>query len=974
MLHSIPLEKLSLSKSFDGDVSRMYNRGYSTTHKKHSPKPGSARTRKKSEEFGQAPKQFWQRLQLKNLHSRIVTWGSVAGLSLGGIGMITLFWFNQDLPTPNALVFREKKISTRIMDRTNKVNLFEVYETQKRTPIPLSGVPQTLRWATLVAEDKNFYRHGGFSIQGMIRALIVDVLKGKKAQGGSTITQQLIKNALLSREKTLGRKAKELILAYKIERSFSKDEILEMYLNEIPYGGAIYGVEAASKTFFGKSANQLSLAQGAALAALPKAPSYYSPYGQHRDELLGRQQYILNQMEAEGYISPQERDLALQERLLFNPSKDRIVAPHFVMYVRELIADRFGETMLTHGGLTITTSLDMEKQADAEAAVSEGAERNEKNADAKNAALVALDPKNGEVLAMVGSRNYFDFENDGNVNVALRPRQPGSSFKPLVYLAAFQKGYTPNTILFDVETDFKTPVEGIYHPKNYNGQTYGPVTLRQALAGSLNIPSVKLLYLVGKDSVLDLADTLGYTTLKDRSRFGLSLVLGGGEVKLLEHVRAYAALAREGLLPELTPILKMTDTKGTILFEHIPKQGTRVLDDPEPIRELTSILTDREARRFIFGDGKHLILGNRPVAVKTGTTNDFRDAWTLGYTPSLVAGVWVGNNNNTPMKKGLSSMVAAPIWHSFMAAATKDQPIENFQAPKPIPLTQKPMLNGIYRVETEVPIDISTGKAATPETPPELISLRKENQVHTILQYIDRENPLGPAPKDPTQDEQYQYWETAVRAWAFQHGLISTQEQTKKDILTGPQVVITSPFAGASISEEQIPLLIQITPFENNPIERIEYLIDGNVIVTAHTIETSRTLIIPMLTGKKHFLTVRVIDSSQHTGTATIPLLFPNLPEHPFEWIKPAMNATFSSTTFPIPLILKVPPETEKTDYYIQRDSGKEWIGYSQEFSGSQAHFIWNDAPPAGRYSLSAIFTLKNGDIIASTELPVSIR
>ena len=644
----------------------------------------------------------------------------VIGIAAAGLlSIILLAWVAKDLPNPNKIIDRSVAQSTKIYDRTGKELLYDIHGNEKRTVVPLAEIPEFVKQTTLAAEDRNFYKHQGFSLTGIIRSVLKNIFTGSKV-GGSTLTQQLVKNAILSPEKTYTRKLKELILSYQIEKKFSKDQILQLYFNEIPYGSVAYGVEAAAQTYFGKSVRNVTLAEAAVLAALPQAPTYYSPYGSHLDQLFGRQQYVLDSMAELGYITQADANHAKEAEITFKKRAENITAPHFVAAVKEYLTEKYGDLAVEQGGLQVLTTLDTYKQQIAEAVINELAENNAKQYNANNAALVALDPKTGQVLAMVGSRDFFADpypENcepgrtclfDPQVNIALRPRQPGSSFKPIVYATAFRQGYTPDTVLYDVVTNFQNYDLKDYEPKDYDLKERGPVTIRQALAGSLNIPAVKAIYLAGIDNVLDLAQSLGYTTLTDRSRYGLSLVLGGGEVKLLEHVNAYAVFAREGEWHPTSLILEVKDKDGNVL-EEFKSQEKKVLET-QTARQINAILSDNSARAYIFGASNYLNLGERPVAAKTGTTNDYRDAWTIGYTPSIAVGVWVGNSDNEEMKRGADgSVVAAPIWQKYLQRILGDTPTETFKAPEPIQ-TDKPSLNGSLAEGIKIKIDKASGK------------------------------------------------------------------------------------------------------------------------------------------------------------------------------------------------------------------------------------------------------------------------
>ena len=704
----------------------------------------------------------------------------VLGIFFLCVGLVAwLFWtayvLVRDLPDPGRITERDVVESTKIYDRTGKILLYEIHGEEKRTLISLNSLPDTVKFATIAAEDLHFYEHIGVDVRGIARAFLKNLTRGNIIQGGSTITQQLIKNSILTSERTYTRKIKEVLLAIMLERKYSKDEILELYLNQIPYGSNAYGIAAAAETFFNKEAKTLTLEEVALLAALPKAPTYYSPYGSHKEELFQRKDWIMRRMEESGLVTREVAEIALRAPLSFAPPKQSIRAPHFVMYVREYLNEKYGEEFVERGGLRVITTLDWTLQEKAEQIIVEGAARNEKLVQAKNAALTAIDPRTGEIIVMVGSRDYFNLTNDGNVNVTTRPRQPGSAFKPFVYAAAFKKGFTPETILFDVPTEFSvycnpdgTPGDGVpapicYHPNNYDGKFRGPVSLRQSLAQSLNVPSVKLLYLVGVEEAMNLARDMGVKTLTDPNRYSLSLVLGGAEVTLLDMASSFGAFAQEGILHPKTAILRVENTEGLILEE---KHDTAVpVLDSEVARTINDILSDNNARQPVFSPTSSLYFPKRQVAAKTGTTQDYRDAWVIGYTPSLVAGVWVGNNDNTPMnQEGLSIMVAGPIWHQFLEAALEFTPLEGFIPPTPLTIS-KPVFNGQYRTGEIIKIDSLSKKLATVYTPPEFIKEATFGEIKTILALIDKKNIVGAAPLTPEQDSQYRNWQGGIERW-----------------------------------------------------------------------------------------------------------------------------------------------------------------------------------------------------------------
>ena len=698
---------------------------------------------------------------------------------LGVIALFALFaWLSRDLPNPNQLMDRQVAQSTKIYDRTGQNLLYEIHGDQARTLVQLQDIPNNVKWATIAIEDKNFYEEkSGFSMQAILRTAFTDIVFHKSA-GGSTLTQQFIKNAVLTNEKTFTRKIKEIILAYKLEQKFTKDQILQMYLNEIPYGSTAYGVEAASQRYFKKDVQNVDLAEAAILAALPQSPTVYSPYGSHKDLLIARQHYILNLMAEQGYITQAEADAAKNETLKFSQDAEKITAPHFVMFVKELLTEKYGEAMVEQGGLKIITTLNMTDQQAAEKSITDwwnktkvidkktGKESPYNTFGASNAALISLDPKTGQILAMVGSRDYFNEDIDGQVNITTSLRQPGSSLKPIVYSALFLKGYTPNTILYDVSTNFSADPKKPYTPQDFTGKELGPVTIRTALQGSLNIPAVKATYLAGLDNIVSLAKTFGYTSLNDPSRFGLSLALGGAEVELLEHADAYAVFSQEGVYHPYAAILEVDDKDGKPLEKWQPQQQT-VLDQ-NVAREITDILSDNNSRAYMFGLHSNLQLADRPVAAKTGTTNDYHDAWQMGYTPSIVTGVWVGNSDNKAMNKSSEAVNAAgPIWHQYMTTVLTNTPIEQFNKPN-IPITGKPILDGTIPGQT-VNIDKVTSLLATDLTPPEMIVEKTFQQNHCILFYVDKDNPTGLAPTDPSHDPQFTEWEKDVQLWSAKH-------------------------------------------------------------------------------------------------------------------------------------------------------------------------------------------------------------
>jgi len=609
---------------------------------------------------------------------------------LASSSIVFYFLILKNLPNPHELITKPQVLTTKIYARDGTL-LYKIYRNQNRSLITLDQLPIYLINATVAAEDKNFWKHPGFSIEGIIRAFKTNITDDALSQGGSTITQQLVKNALLSSEKTFTRKIKEVVLAIEVELMFTKNEILQMYLNEIPYGGVAYGIEEASQSYFGKSAQDLNLAEAAMLAGLPVAPTKYSPFGANPTYAVYRQRQVLKSMLDEKYISQNEYDDALKTKVVLKMSNTDIKFPHFVMYVKDNLVEKYGTRIVEEGGLEVITSIDPQIQQSAEKAVVEEMD-NLKYMNVTNGAVVVTNPTSGEILAMVGSRDYFDTANDGNVNVTLMLRQPGSSIKPLTYALALQSGMTPMTTIEDSPVSYPDG-DTRYQPVNYDGRFHGIVTLKTALASSFNIPAVKLLDKLGVDSLFNFGKTMGITTWKDRNRFGLSLTLGGGEVKMIDMAVAYGVFANQGMKVDINPILQVRDSKGKVLqqfdcnpnkaitFEQpVEAANTKISCKAERVLsslvsyQISNMLSDNNARIPAFGPNSLLNIPNQQIPVKTGTTNDRRDNWTIGYTPDRVVVVWVGNNDNSPMSAVTSGITGAtPIWRSITDNLIKDK-------------------------------------------------------------------------------------------------------------------------------------------------------------------------------------------------------------------------------------------------------------------------------------------------------------
>ncbi len=634
------------------------------------------------------PKRKRLRIRIKIPRALKIVFLKIKYFFLGALVVltITVFYqlkiFIQTIPNPRYLTVKDPPTTTKIYDRNDKL-LYEIYAEQNRTPIKLADVPETVIQATIATEDKDFYFHKGFSVSAIIRALIHN-LTTDTIEGGSTITQQLIRSALLNPDRTVKRKIQEIILSVWAEGIYSKDQILEMYLNQVPYGGTAWGIEAAAQTYFGKSIKELTLSETALLAGLPAAPSRFSPYGIHPELAKQRQEEVLKRMTDEGYINKETADQAAAETLNYNNPRTAILAPHFVMYVKEELERLYGLRIVETGGLRVKTTLDLNLQEMAQKIVTENI-NGLKNLNVGNGAILITDPKTGEILSMVGSTDYFDLSNQGNVNVTTALRQPGSSIKVVNYAAALTRGMTAATMIDDTPITYKVAGQAAYAPVNYDGRYHGRVTLRTALGSSYNIPAVKTLARIGLKAMIEQGKLMGITSWNDESRFGLSLTLGGGDVTMLDMTKVYGSLANAGERADLTPFLKITDYKGEVL--PLPEEKTPVkATSPEIAYIISNILSDNLARTPAFGPSSSLVIPSHTVAVKTGTSDNKRDNWTIGYTGDFVVTVWVGNNDGSPMNPRLTSGVtgAAPIWQQIMKEILKNKEDKPFVMPKGI--------------------------------------------------------------------------------------------------------------------------------------------------------------------------------------------------------------------------------------------------------------------------------------------------
>ncbi len=929
-------------------------------------------------------KQVFQRLFSRKTIPKILTALGVLLLFAAG----TVLWWSRDLPDPRNIQQGTVHESTKIYDSTGKHLLYEIGEA-KRTYVKLSDMSEHIVKATLAAEDDQFYNHGGIAVSGILRGIILKPLSGQRAQGGSTITQQLIKNSILSPERTIQRKVKEWVLAIELEQRFSKDEILEMYLNAIPYGSRSYGVEAAAQTFFGTSSKDLTIAQSATLAALVQAPTRYSPYGSHLDDLKSRQEYILGRMASLDMITKEQAEAAKNEKMAFQGASENIQAPHFVFYIKELLDQEYGERVVEQGGLKIITSLDMRLQLIAEETL-KAAQPRLKTGGAENASLVSINPKTGDVLAMVGSVDYFSKEIDGNVNIAVRNRSPGSSIKPFIYTAAFLKGYRPETILVDAITDFG---QG-YTPKNYDLKEHGPVSMRIALDNSYNIPAVKTLYLAGVKNTVDLAQKMGLETLTDPDRYGLSLALGGGDVRLLDMAGAFGVFANEGTKVPSRAILKV-EHGSEVLFDasKTPVQGTQALD-PQVARTTTNVLSDNNARAATFGTRSPLQLGVRPVAAKTGTSQDFRDGWTYGYTPSLVTGVWTGNNDNSPMKNNSDGVVTAgPIWNTFMRKALEGTPIEKFTPPENVPPSPNGIINGTIP-EVKGKWVQETQTLYTLDCPIDAGQVRTFKEIHDILFYIRKADPNGQPPAQAEADPQFIHWEAGVSAWIAKHNL------EKKDDINEPLYATSLPTPSCNIgSSEELPKVRIISPNEtvlksspvvvkaevesSHPIKSVRFLLDGQEIAKRDRSDSyEASFSFPSSFSGRKTLMIQAITEDNFIGVAHRTFIInPDSTAPVIKLHTPGNNAKIKESAFPLTI------KTTATD-----SSGIDFVDilYTKEGTSGTSRIarvttpaatppnrydgIWTVPPGPGTYVIYAVAYDKTGNTTESERNTITIE
>lgn len=930
-----------------------YKKFNSLPYKTQTSKATEKTKNKKTKNPFQGFKNFLASLKTKEGRKKALK--ILAGLIvLGFFAIVALFaWYAKDLPTPGTLRERHQTESTKIYDRNDKL-LFEVHGEQRRTVLASKDIPDLVKQATIAAEDRNFYEHHGFDVRGIARSVISNITSGTRV-GGSTLTQQFVKNALLTNEKTYDRKIKELILSLELEAMFDKDEILTLYLNEIPYGGVNYGIQSAAQSYLAKEVKDLELHEIAMLAAIPQRPTYFSPYGTNTDRLKERRDWILDSMVELGNITQEQADEAKAKEMEVVPQSNSILAPHFVFYVKEQLAAEYGEQVVEEGGLSVKTSLDLDLQLLAEKAVKEGVEK-QAFRNVSNGALVAKDPKTGEILAMVGSKDYFDSKIDGNVNVTISEQQPGSSFKPIVVAAALKENYSPATILWDVKTTFDA--QG-YSPNNYDLRQRGPVSIRQALGNSLNIPLVKLLDLIGLEKALSTAKDLGITTLNDPSRYGLALVLGGGDVRPLDMATAFGTFAAEGTYRPPISILEVKDYEGKTIFEHQKGKGEKEVLPKEVAYQISHILSDNSARSAVFGPNSVLNFGSRPVAVKTGTTQGFMDAWTVGYTPSLAVAVWVGNNDNDEMRNADGSVVAAPIFRQFLLAALEGKPAEQFNRPETIsnvtvdklsaklptedsPTTivdifapwQKPTEKD--NVHVRVKINKVNGKLATEFTPENLV----EEKLFTV---INSERPDRPT------------WQNPVLAWARGAGYNMSAPPTEQDDMYDedkiPRVNFKNLQNGAVISNSMV---IETDASAHYGVTRVRIFID-NTLISGRSSAPYNFSFNPSAYGTgEHNLSLEVTDKNGATSTNSISITIASDNDAPGA----VSNVTANSKSGGVELSWNNPSDADlaKIAIYVSTNPSDLGTKHSTEvFVNPSSHTNYTVSLPAGIY----YFTLR---------------
>ena len=818
---------------------------------------------------------------------------------LGFIFLFILFaWYAKDLPSPSKLS-QQTGYSTVFLDREGKV-LYDMYKDKNRVPVTFEEIPKTLKEATIAIEDKNFYKHGGFSQTGMIRA-VFNMFLGRGLQSGSTITQQLIKNVLLTNRQTITRKVQEIILSFEVERRYEKDEILLMYLNEAPYGGSYWGVGTAAKAYFGKSVKDLNLVESAILAGLPQSPSLYSPFIGKNEAWKSRTKSVLRRMREDRYITKEQEKTALKkvETTKFNAPKILIEAPHFVFYVKDRIENEYGSKIIDQG-VKIKTTLSLEVQQITEKIVKEEIAKL-KDFNATNAAVVVLDSKTGEILAMIGSYDFND-EKFGKFNVAeLGQRQPGSALKPFTYGLAFEKGYTPSSIFMDVKTTFPDQGNEDYIPVNYDGKFRGPVQLRFALGNSINVPAVKILAVLGLRDFLTKLNDLGMPTFAPSSenlkRFGLSLTLGGGETTLLNLTSAYSTLATGGIRHEVSSIVDVSDFKGKNIFKKVRTQEKKVFS-PEVSFLLSHILSDNNARIEEFGPNSYLNIPGKTVAVKTGTTDDKRDNWAVGFTKSITVGVWVGNNDNSPMNPKIASGAtgASPIWYGIMRELLKKYDDGIIDKPDRVKaLTIDSFLGGLprdgYPTRSEYFIEGTEPRDISPWYKKVKISKsngKLANEVEIKSGNYEEKDFIIISENDPVSTDGKNRWQEAINAWAGQQGDDKFKPPTETSDASNDSVIVSikSPSNQSTVSSGNLNIKAKIVSLDK--LKSVKIKLNGEEIRSWNEDKKEMDETISLIEEKVYELQIIATNEKDKQGESTIKFGF----NKPWDYVTPTLTPT----------------------------------------------------------------------------------
>ncbi len=793
------------------------------------------------------------------------------------------FWYSRDLPFPDK-VKQHKGFSTVILDRNEKP-IYDIFVDKNRIPLGFSDIPEAVKKATIAIEDKDFYKHSGFDPKGLLRALF-NIITFHGLQGGSTLTQQLVKNVLLTSERTLPRKIKEFILAVQIERKYSKDEILQMYLNEAPYGGTMWGIESAALGYFDKHAKDLTPTESIILAGLPQRPSVYSPFSKNSNAFKSRAEEVLRRLKEDGYISGKEESSMKVElgQMKFATPGGQFIAPHFVLYVKKLLVEMFGEEKVSQGGLRVTTTLDAQLQKKSEAIMKDELDKI-KDLKVGNGAAFGINPQTGEILTYVGSKEYdsTDSEFQGKYDVISQGyRQPGSALKPITYAVAFEKGYTPVSVFMDVETHFPGGKDKPdYIPKNYDNKFRGPVQIRFALGNSVNIPAVKTTAMVGIKDILKTANDMGISSLaptdSNVEKFGLSITLGGGEVRLMDLVQAYGVLATGGIRNDLISILKVVDSNGKTIYEKKPQNGKKVLGEDVSFL-ISHILLDNQARKDVFGENSFLVIPGHTVSAKTGTTDDKRDNWTVGYTPSVVVGVWVGNNDNSAMNPKFASGAtgAAPIWYRIIREALKNIPNEEFKVPSNvISLTIDAYGGGLPRegrpTRSEYFIKGTEPTSVSPIYQKIKLSKNDKNKLANAVEIAtgsyEEKDFIKFIESDPTSRDSKNRWQEGIDAW------INTQSdpifhppgETSKTDENSVVVRIKNPSDKKQIDSNDVSVLADAKALRE--IKKMELYVDDNLKTSVNTNLLDEN--VHLDTGI-HKIKVKAYDSENHTGESEI--------------------------------------------------------------------------------------------------------